>query len=196
MPYSLIHSISRDPTEPVCEFVAEKFASGVQNCPHCLAHVIISSDGICPRCQGDARSTSLVDPNKTSVWLFARDRIPSHCLRCGNLTDRKIRIAHTESWLSSAGDSDSSGRSGLGIVILRLMGFGVLKLLFGMMFRILFGVKQQDERQFERIAITVPECPECNRGPLFPIAASMSDSALKVAAHRTFVDALRCLNEQ
>ena len=84
----------------------------------------------------------------------------------------------------------------LGIVILRLMGFGVLKLLFGMMFRILFGVKQADERQFERIAITVPECPECNRGPLFPIAASMSDSALKVAAHRTFVDALRCLNEQ
>ena len=63
------------------------------------------------------------------------------------------------------------------------------------MFRILFGVKQQDERQFERIAINVPECPECNRGPLFPIAASMSDSALKVAAHRTFVDALRCLNE-
>ena len=72
------------------------------------------------------------------------------------------------------------------------MGFGVLR----PMFRILFGVKQQDERQFERIAITVPECPECNRGPLFPIAASMSDSALKVAAHRTFVDALRCLNEQ
>ena len=171
-----------------------KFFSGIQDCPHCLAHVIILSDAICPRCQGDARDTSLSNPNRTSVWLFTRDKIPSHCLRCGIPTDRRISIEHTESWQSPADSSDSPAKFRLGLNVLGLFGF-VLRPLFRSMFRILFGARQQEDRQFERIAIAVPECCECSSGPVFPIAASMQDSAIKVAAHRTFADAHRIFNE-
>ncbi len=131
-----------------------------------------------------------------SVWLFARDKIPSNCLRCGIMTDRGIQIEHTESWQSPADDSDSSGKISLGVHVLGMFGFALLRPFRRSMSRILFGARQQKERQFERIAIAVSECLECSTGPVFPIAASMSDSAIKVAAHRAFVDAHRILNEQ
>lgn len=170
------------------------FTPGVQDCPHCLAHLIILSDGKCPRCQGNALDTSSVDSSKTSTWICTTDKIPDLCIRCGTPTRHRIKIEHSEAWESLGDGPEDVGSSGIGPWLLTfLIDFVVVSLIRGLA-RIPLSNQVHIVHRCQSISVKVPECVECSVGQVFPLAASMQDSAMRIAAHVRFVDEHRTLN--
>lgn len=166
-----------------------QFTPGVQDCPHCMARVMILSDGFCPRCQGSSLDTSSIDPNRTSVWVRETDVMPEICYKCGQPADRKTTIEHTESWTSP---NDESG------------GFAkvpFLSWIFGWIgaFAINRVIKSaskysSDTRQAQRLAIRIFECPGCAAGEVHAVAADMRHAALRIAVHQHLADEHKRLN--
>lgn len=174
--------------------MTSNFVLGVQDCPHCMARVVILADGDCPRCRGNAFDTASIDPNKTSTWVYEKDVIPALCHRCGRPADRKIAVSHTQAWESPHDDSGNrSGHFGMAKIVGFCGGF-LVELFVGVLSRS-FGVKPNDRtRQFERITIRIPECPDCRRGDVHPVAADIPHAAIKIAVHRSFADEHKFLN--
>lgn len=78
--------------------------------------------------------------------------------------------------------------------IFGFFGGFLVRILVGVVSRI-FGVKPNDStRQFERVAIRIPECPDCKRGDVHPVAADIPHAAIKIAVHRSFADEHKFLN--
>lgn len=159
--------------------MGDLFQPGVQDCPHCLARVVIVSNGICPRCQRDARDQSNVDRNRISLWVRPNDRMPHLCHQCGSACDRFKELKHTQAWESS--DEVPKSRNLLAVLI----GFA-----FGWIWYLIIRDKggAGNSRRFESIVVQLPQCPLCCANPIEQIAASVEDNALKIVAHRAFVD--------
>ena len=165
--------------------MVDSFQSGVQDCPHCLARVVILSNGICPRCQQDARNRSMVNLDRTSVWIKPTDKMPQSCHQCGGSCDRIATVKHTQAWEST--EDVPRSRNFLAVVI---------GLTFGWIWYLLIRDKggSANSRRFESIIVRIPQCTFCSSKPIEQIAASVEDNALKLVAHRDFVGEFQNVN--
>ena len=158
--------------------MVELFQPGVQDCPHCLARVVIVSNGICPRCQQNARDISTVNRDRKSVWVRPTDRMPKVCHQCGTRCDRTITVKHTQAWESS--DDIPKSRN----ILATLIGF-----LFGWIWYLVIRDRggAGNTRRFESLVVRVPQCTSCSSKPIEQVAASIEDNSLKLVAHIAFV---------
>ncbi len=163
----------------------DSFQPGVQDCPHCLARVVIVANGICPRCQQNARDYSTINVNRKSVWIKPTDKMPQSCHQCGTSCDRTATVKHTQAWEST--DDVPMSRNFLAVVV----GFA-----FGWIWYLLIRDKggSANSRRFESIIVRIPQCPFCSSKPIEQIAASIEDNALKLVAHRDFVEEFEAVN--
>ena len=165
--------------------MTELFEPGVQECPHCLARVLIVSNGICPRCQRDARDRSTIISDRKSLWIRANDKVPPLCHQWGANCDRMNSIRHTQAWETT--DDVPRSRNLLAIVI----GF-----LFGWILYLVIRDKgaNGNGRRFETVVVRVPQCGLCSSKPIEQVAALIEDNALKLVTHRAFVAEFERLN--
>lgn len=165
--------------------MSDSFQSGVQDCPHCLARVVILSNAICPRCQQNARNRSTVNLDRTSVWIKPTDKMPQSCHQCATSCDRMATVKHTQAWEST--DDVPKSRSFLAVVF----GFA-----FGWIwFRLIRDEGgSANSRRFESIIVRIPQCVFCSSKPIEQIAASIEDNALKLVVHREFVQEFERVN--
>jgi hypothetical protein len=105
--------------------------------------------------------------------------MPQICHQCGSACDRVTAVKHTQAWESS--DEVPKSRNLLAVLI----GFA-----FGWIWYLIIRDKSAagNSRRFESIVVRVPQCPLCSSKPIEQIAASVEDNALKLVAHRAFVD--------
>lgn len=162
------------------------FQPGVQECPHCLARVLIVSNGLCPGYQRDARDLSTVNPDRKSLWIRPNDKVFPLCHQCGASCDRITSIKHTQAWETT--DDVPKSRNLLAIVI----GF-----LFGWAWYILIRDKgaNGNGRRYETVVLRVPQCGLCSSKPIEQVAASIEDNALKLVTHRAFEAEFERLND-
>ncbi|MDA1230788.1 MAG: hypothetical protein O2856_08440 [Planctomycetota bacterium] len=169
------------------------FVPGVQGCPHCMARVVILNDGICPRCQGNCFDTAMIDLDRTSVWVYEKDVIPSLCHRCGRSADRRISVSYTRAQKTPNNEQPRSEYWGL-VVVFGFLGGFLIKGLIRVVWRLLGQKTNDDVRQYETVSVKIPECRDCRQGDVEPITASIPDGALKLAVHRRFAEEHECLN--
>ena len=161
------------------------FQPGVQDCPHCLARVVIVSNGICPRCQQNARDISTVNRDRRAVWVRPTDRMPQFCHQCGTPCDRTTTVKHTQAWESS--DEVPKSRNILAILIAFTFGW-----IWYLVIRDRGGAGSS--RRFESIVVRVPQCARCCSKPVEQVAASIEDNSLKLVAHSAFVHEFEEMN--
>lgn len=162
------------------------FAPGVQDCPHCCARVMIVSNGLCPRCQKNARDVSAANLNHLPVWLHAKDEMPEVCVCCSCPATYKAKVIHT---VASEDDGNSISKS-------RSFAAILAGLLFGWIGYLIIRDKgaENTRRRTESIVVNVPVCASCRNSEIQPVGSSRTDATLKIAAHREFVEAFTKIN--
>ena len=155
------------------------FQQGVQDCPHCFMRVCILADGVCPRCQKNALDTASINTELRAIWLRERDRLHDCCQLCGAGASRKARTEQSRAW--EEGEEISKSRQMCAILV------GVL---FGWLWYLIVRDKggAVSNRRYEKIVLQLPRCNACSKVNVEPAGASFPDGALKIVAHRIFVD--------
>ncbi len=159
--------------------MSRPFQNGVQDCPHCFMRVCILSDGACPRCKKNVLDTASINTDLRAIWLRERDRLPDCCQLCGAAASRKVRTEHSRAW--EEGEEISTSRQ---------IGAILVGVLFGWLWYLIVRDKggAVSNRRYEKIVLQLPRCNACSKVNVEPAGASFPDGALKIVAHRIFVD--------
>ncbi len=166
--------------------MVSEFERGIQDCPHCLSRVFILDNGICPRCQRNARDAASI--TKSALWIYECDKIPEICHKCGTATRRKVRVSYIRAEETPANAVERGSED----LVRKIFMWSLLGGVFAVVRQIL---GRNNDRQVKTIAIRIPECRDCKAGKVEPISANVSQRSLKIAVDRHFAEALVALRE-
>ena len=159
-----------------------------QECPHCYVRVFPDKQGICPSCRKNVNDFSGVEADRGTIVISPYAKVPDLCSLCGMPTDRRVMV---EGWRAREipGTPEETGcLSALGMMI--QISFSP----FLSFFRFLFFRQKAQEREFENLAISVPQCHDCSAETLRPIESLFESQSLRILVHRQFKDEYNRLN--
>jgi hypothetical protein len=122
----------------------------LQDCPHCFAKVIVTSNCICPACNKDVTLRSTHD--LAAITVSASTAFPEMCHACGLPADRKT---NAESWSRSEYYVDDVDE---GVRVL----FAVLSFLF-LPVLVVIGKRGGTKAEYHAVRVQVPSCSLCEK---------------------------------
>lgn len=163
----------------------QPFQQGVQDCPHCFMRVYLFADGACPRCQKNALDTATINTELRAIWLRELDRLPDCCQLCGAGASRKVRTEQSRAWEEGEGTSNTRHVMAIAVGIF----VGLVSNIFGLIWYLIVRDKGGgSNRGYQKIVLQLPRCNACSNVNIEPAGASFPDGALKIVAHRIFVN--------
>lgn len=148
----------------------------VQDCPHCFASVIVTSNHICPACTQDV--TSPCTHNLAAINVSPSTSFPAICHACGLPADRKTNAV---SWSRSEYYVEDANEG------LRVF-FAIFSLLFLPVF-VLFGRRGGMKTEYQAVRLQVPCCRECKSQEVRILETDTHRRTARIAVHKTLASA-------
>ena len=153
----------------------------IQECPHCFARVMVTSDGRCPTCWQNVRV-----PNKSGrrrQTIRVDGPIPTLCVVCGEPTRRWIQVTDQIGEEAAYNSDDNMPRNAIEFVVYGLM-VGFIRML-------LRRPSTSSGHVINELSVSLPQCRRCRKDEVKVLNANHHDRTLVVAAHECFIKELK-----
>jgi hypothetical protein len=176
----------------------------IQECPHCLTHILPRKDGTCPSCgQDTTRSTAAgqadagsqqdpirhpyrggqpesAAPQKSAITARANLPLPSFCAACGQHTEQRRAFVQKR----------IMDRSWLDFITVGISALLGVRILGGDLERNNFGLGRR-----KAFTVYLPICPNCKDEKIEPLSVNFETLSIRLAVHENLATACRSSNE-
>lgn len=142
-------------------------------CPHCFGRVMVTSNRLCPTCQGDTSAAGSVEIVR--IALRVDTPLPQACVLCGDHTKRRTKIVE---WERKSTESPAQTDEMYRYVLARFIPFGRL-------WQAMFSKRAAAQKN---LVLKVPLCSGCSAENIRVLDADHSRRTITIAAHVRFAE--------